>query len=374
MSTVLAGIEMRGQLLVDVPRQTVVRESRFQLVAQRQTAKAVRLADICARSEYIADACGVYRYADATVHSGNGVVALADKTVILEAWQVAKHYVPAEAHTDFSSWWAEATSTADTAVVETPVIHCLHRSTDAFGHFVMDGVAALTLVWDDLMRGDIKLLIPQFAERWIRGRLHEIGIDQQHTITASGPVRYPTLLLPSLVDTRNTFRPNPEMLDRISRLIPHPEGQKHRRIYLSRKNQKAWSRRFITNEDEVEQALARIGVEIVEPANMTFPEQARLFASADVIIGPHGSAFANLCFARPDVKVVDLMPEGWVGFWPEGTPERWLLDLTAARRQNYTIVLCESVTTGPERYSGPELTTIESTVDVGQLMTVLEAL
>ena len=37
-----------------------------------------------------------------------------------------------------------------------------------------------------------------------------------------------------------------------------------------------------------------------------FGDQVKIFNNAEIIIGLHGAAFANLCFCKPGTKVVEL--------------------------------------------------------------------
>ena len=48
------------------------------------------------------------------------------------------------------------------------------------------------------------------------------------------------------------------------------------------------------------------GFKIVTLSNLDFREQIKIFNNADVIVGLHGAAFANLCFCKPGTKVVEI--------------------------------------------------------------------
>lgn len=74
-------------------------------------------------------------------------------------------------------------------------------------------------------------------------------------------------------------------------------------IYLSRQR---GTKRRIHNVAEVEPMLERLGFVTVHPEMHTVAEQARLFNGARVIVGLHGSGFANLVFCRPGATVVEL--------------------------------------------------------------------
>lgn len=52
-------------------------------------------------------------------------------------------------------------------------------------------------------------------------------------------------------------------------------------------------------------AAAR-GFVIINPSATSYLDDA--FAQADVIVGVHGAALANLAFCRPDTRVLELLP------------------------------------------------------------------
>lgn len=76
-----------------------------------------------------------------------------------------------------------------------------------------------------------------------------------------------------------------------------------RKIYISREDAR---RRRILNESELWDRLKQKGFERVLLADMTVEAQARLFASADTIVAPHGSGLANLVFADAGTHVIEI--------------------------------------------------------------------
>ncbi|HWE72365.1 MAG TPA: glycosyltransferase 61 family protein [Stellaceae bacterium] len=79
------------------------------------------------------------------------------------------------------------------------------------------------------------------------------------------------------------------------------------RIYVSRRD--SVSRRVV-NEDEIVAALGKLDFEVVVPGELSVPEQARRFAEAAVIVGPHGSGLTNIIFAPANALVVELTTAG----------------------------------------------------------------
>ncbi|MCC6510879.1 MAG: glycosyltransferase family 61 protein [Pirellulaceae bacterium] len=77
------------------------------------------------------------------------------------------------------------------------------------------------------------------------------------------------------------------------------------RIYISRK---AAAHRKVANEIELEKFLAQYGFQSYSFEHLDFAEQVRLIHNAEAIVAVHGAALANLIFARPDTRVVELCP------------------------------------------------------------------
>lgn len=76
-----------------------------------------------------------------------------------------------------------------------------------------------------------------------------------------------------------------------------------RRVYISRARAKS---RRVTNESDVTSLLERSGFQAVLLEELTVADQARLFANAEWIVGPHGSGFANLVFCSREAKVLEI--------------------------------------------------------------------
>jgi Glycosyltransferase 61 len=89
-----------------------------------------------------------------------------------------------------------------------------------------------------------------------------------------------------------------------------------RAIYLSRRNS-TWG--LVVNEQEVEKALAAIGIEAVLLERMSFSEQVDCMQGADIIVAPTGSALNSVVFAEPDTTILVLSQAathnwgGWAG-------------------------------------------------------------
>jgi hypothetical protein len=74
------------------------------------------------------------------------------------------------------------------------------------------------------------------------------------------------------------------------------------KIFISRR--KAVQRRII-NEDEVIEALAPFGFVAYVLEELSFSEQVRLFAQADMVVAPHGSGLTNIVFSQ-NLTIIEL--------------------------------------------------------------------
>lgn len=132
-----------------------------------------------------------------------------------------------------------------------------------------------------------------------------------------------------------------------------------RKIYVSRQGGR-FSRRVL-NHSEVLTALAERGFEEFAPGSVTVEEQVRTFAEAELIVGVHGAALANLAFARPGAVVIELFPHSFVN------PCFWKLSHTVGLRYYYLV--------GVGTYGRPtEIKGVDAdfTVDVTKLLMLVD--
>jgi len=106
-----------------------------------------------------------------------------------------------------------------------------------------------------------------------------------------------------------------------------------RRIYLSRA--KAKSRKLV-NEQEIRPLLDKAGFEEVLCEDLNLYEAANILSNAEVVMGLHGAALANLIFCRPGTTVIELF--GW-----HYMREFWFMAETCSL--NYAAVSCR----GPDK-------------------------
>lgn len=93
-----------------------------------------------------------------------------------------------------------------------------------------------------------------------------------------------------------------------------PAVEEYERIYISR--MKAGYRKVI-NEYEVIPALEELGFKSVILEDLPLVDQVHLFASAEIIVAPHGAGLTNLVFCKPGTKVIEIFSPNYVNvcYW-----------------------------------------------------------
>jgi len=123
-----------------------------------------------------------------------------------------------------------------------------------------------------------------------------------------------------------------------------------RRIYIDRR---AAPNRRLENEDALVAAVALEGAAVAE--------EAALFAGAEVIVAPHGAGLANLVFAPPGCRVIELLPDAYVN---------WCFRrLAAAAGLDYDCVIGRMGPGAP----APAVHARSWTVSIAQVLAALEA-
>jgi hypothetical protein len=105
-----------------------------------------------------------------------------------------------------------------------------------------------------------------------------------------------------------------------------------RRLFVSRG---ASPGRRILNEPALLAELAPLGFRRVELSGLPVRTQAALFAGAECIVAAHGAGLANLVFARPGTRVLEIFPTTY------GTPAYYVLAAGNGLRYAYQLAEAE---------------------------------
>jgi capsular polysaccharide biosynthesis protein len=120
-------------------------------------------------------------------------------------------------------------------------------------------------------------------------------------------------LVAAAPDLENPVYVAPEMREVYARLLaglPDEGGPRPERLFISRRAEK-YAARWCVQTPEIEQWFAARGFEVVYPEDLSYAQQARMFASAKVVAGFAGSGLFNMMFA-PDARVVIISGDSYV--------------------------------------------------------------
>ena len=195
----------------------------------------------------------------------------------------------------------------------TAVVLCSHEPTN-YGSFLFRVLPKLHAVRRHGL-GGLPMVAwahnPAFLELLRLAGVPAAQIVQHDTQT---PTTFDRVIAPSLRNPHGFLDPDSHALFQgMARDNPGAGGG--RRLYVSRLGQarRGSSSRHMVNEAEVDAAMSRLGFEVIEPEALAPAEQIAAFASADMVVGPSGSALFNVVFCRPGTKVLDIESEpDWI--------------------------------------------------------------
>lgn len=176
-------------------------------------------------------------------------------------------------------------------------------------HWTFEG---LTRLWalSSLPDGDrLPLVFPSAELRPFHvDLLRALGIRNPIVALNHRLTRFEQLYFPSFLDGATV---TPRQVAWLRQILfgAFPEAAKGgpRRIYVSRRDASA---RQVANEDAVMERLTRYGFELVVPGALSLAEQVRAFASAEIVIAPHGAGNTNVAFCPPGATFLELVPTG----------------------------------------------------------------
>ena len=82
-----------------------------------------------------------------------------------------------------------------------------------------------------------------------------------------------------------------------------------KRVYITRR---LAAKRRLVNENQIESLLHDHGFIIAELETLSIAEQVRLFAQAEIVVGPHGAGLTNMVWAPRDCKVMEIQHPDYI--------------------------------------------------------------
>jgi len=176
-------------------------------------------------------------------------------------------------------------------------------------HWLLQVIPRLKILVESGIEYD-KIYVSSIPCAWqresLRVVLEKLNIPMDMIIEGQSIIHAQELIVPSVpfIPSKNR-KTLPHWLTNFIHdcFLTEPDLPVPQKIYISRSL--ATTRR-ISNEDELIATLQERGFVILHLEQLSAHEQARYFNQASIIIGPHGSGFANLIFSKPNALLIEL--------------------------------------------------------------------
>ena len=238
---------------------------------------------------------------------------------------------------------------------------------DEFGHWTFEILPKLRAYEEYVTRmgNEPPILTQQHLTTWQQESLTLLGYPPEAlSYMGDEPIHVQRLLVPSHryltwahVPSYPSRRDLQWVADRIKRTLRPSERSFGQRIFISREDA---PRRHVRNRRAVYDVLEAYDFEIYEPGRLSFADQVRLFAGADIIVGPYGAGVSNIVFAE-DAQFVELIVDA-----EKNIHHYVLANLLGI---DYEYVRCQ-----PHAEPGVKTRNSDLIVDIEQLRDVLESL
>jgi hypothetical protein len=175
----------------------------------------------------------------------------------------------------------------------------------AYFHWVLDALPRIAVL-ERAGLGDLPLIVPQALSPFQLETLRLLGIGAERLTRHSSCLEPDVLVWPA--PAGHTGNPPAWAVQWLRERFAagiRPDG---RRLYISRGT---GTRRRVTNEAALIDALGSYGFEAVRPEELAFGDQVRLFAEASIVVAPHGGANTNVAFAE-HVALVEIFEPRYV--------------------------------------------------------------
>jgi hypothetical protein len=197
--------------------------------------------------------------------------------------------------------------------IDQPCVAVAHYWHFNYHHWLIDCLPRLRPALDEPALNDALVLVPNRLTGFQQDSLALFGIpgDRLHRFDGNDD-RFDTLYFPSI----GNFSPSELAWVRGKLGCPDHRTSDARGglFYISRGD--ASSRR-VTNEAEVIDFLRPFGFEVLHLDGMPLRAQIEHFASARLVVGPHGAGLTNIIFGPRDMILLELAPRDEINhcFW-----------------------------------------------------------
>jgi capsular polysaccharide biosynthesis protein len=187
-----------------------------------------------------------------------------------------------------------------------------HRN---YFHWTLDALGRLASVSDELLANCRNVLVPPLDAEFHRSGLLLTGLPRTHVVQempVAATFEVERLFVPcSLMADLRPHRCLGRYFRSLAKLAGTPTDALPRRCYVARRSSR---NRRLMNEEELILALAPLGVAAIELERLPLAEQIALFSQAELIVAPHGAGLANLVYASPGSRLIELHMDSYVNW------------------------------------------------------------
>lgn len=176
-----------------------------------------------------------------------------------------------------------------------------------YAHWLLEALPRLAVL--DRFPPDMRIIVPSHLQVWQETSLRWLGLLDRCRRTSETYIELenyyfsgaPTMIVCYSPYSVNFLR---------THLLPHGSSttQTPKRFFLKRSGQL----RSLVNAGEVEAFFQKAGWDVVDTGAMRLEEQIALFRNAEVIVAVHGAGVANIVWASPGCKLLELVPENYL--------------------------------------------------------------
>lgn len=251
---------------------------------------------------------------------GQGTLVTRDAKIVRESAQ--EFFVRGKAPTGFDS--ADGACFSLKALpsrhIDSPCLLVKRPWWRNYGHWLVDGAALLALASAIRMPEDWHIVIGAHESKSMRA----VMLDTIKLIAPDIPVlehrdnetwTFSHLSYITPVHVPPMFM-SPQAMSSLRSLLLHQQQTKDgtRRLFIARE---AGGKRDLINQEDLIHECSKHGFEVIYPERYSIYEQAKIFSSAEAIIGVKGAALTNIMFCTRPSSVMVLSPAGWTDrfFW-----------------------------------------------------------
>ena len=191
---------------------------------------------------------------------------------------------------------------------------CKTRAPGNFGHFLMDMFPKAWLSTRLLTSRPLNVIVHETdIIDLVREVLRRIGVNPYAvSVTDAVPVLCESAIVIDGLTAHGTYQ-SPICAQALTELGASIPPAPYAKIFVSRHA----GFRMLLNQEAAETALRDRGFAIVDPAQMTLPEQISLFKGASTVVGPLGAALTNIAFCPRGSRIVALTAQSFPDtfFW-----------------------------------------------------------